>query len=113
MLTKEELYKAAVDCGLIDPRDALPEGFVQELLENLAEFSKATDKSHAVLGYVREEMLEACRSAKQGMPLTVVPVAPKSGRWVPIYAEGEKVTVYVKAGVANYDPTTQLDKEPF
>ena len=36
--------------------------------------------------------------------------AVKDGRWK---INGKKVTVYVKAGVANYDPTAQLDKEPF
>lgn len=90
MLTKEELYKAAVDCELIDPRDALPEGFVQELLGNLAEFAKAVGGNHAVLGYVREEVLDICRHSDNTSSLTVVPVAPKSGRWVPIYVEGEK-----------------------
>lgn len=36
--------------------------------------------------------------------------AVKDGRWK---INGKKVTVYVKAGVADYDPTAQLDKEPF
>ena len=43
-----------------------------------------------VLGYVREEVLELCRDVDNTASLTVVPVAPKSGRWVPIYVEGEK-----------------------
>lgn len=47
-------------------------------------------KPMRVLGYVREEVLDLCRHSDNAASLTVVPVAPKSGRWVPLYVEGEK-----------------------
>lgn len=58
--------------------------------EQWAEYQSLKSGRVRLLGYVREEMLEACRSAKQGVSLTVVPVAPKSGRWVPLYVEENK-----------------------
>jgi len=42
-----------------------------------------------VLGYVRKEVLDLCRHAENTSSLTVVPVAPKAGNWVPIFFEGE------------------------
>jgi len=42
-----------------------------------------------LLGYVRREVLDLCRHNENTASLTVVPVAPKTGRWVALYVEGE------------------------
>lgn len=39
-----------------------------------------------IVGYVRKEMLELSKAAGNTAALTVVPIAPKSGQWVAIYA---------------------------
>ncbi len=44
-----------------------------------------------VLGYVRKEMLDLCKVANNAAALTVVPNAPKSGRWVAIYVDKDVV----------------------
>jgi len=88
-LNNENVYRIAVDCGLIDPRDALPEGFVQELVQNLTDFARAVGAERKLLGYVRKEMLDMCQRGGNAAALTLVPVAPKSGAWVAVYVEGK------------------------
>lgn len=91
LLNDENIYRVAVDCGLLDPRDALPEGFVQELVHNLTEFARAVGADHKPLGYVRKEMLDVCKVANNAAALTVVPNPPKSGNWVAIYVDKDVV----------------------
>lgn len=55
--------------------------------EQFAEYERL--KRLQLLGYVRKEVLDLCRHTENTSSLTVVPVAPKSGNWVPIFFEGE------------------------